>query len=145
MLLVWLARITLFSSLPPNAFRDFLHYSALSWIDQVFIGHAVYFYCITCALLFSSVRSNPESTLVRSNCALALGAVGPDARDAVPALTERLKDEEWTVRLQSATALGKIGPDAKPALTDLTKLEHDPQHQVAVAAKEARKRISEAH
>ena len=39
---------------------------------------------------------------------LALGQIGPEAKTAVPALTEVLKDE-W-VRRTATVALGEIGP-----------------------------------
>ena len=53
--------------------------------------------------------------LVRQNAALALGAIGPAAESAVPALSEALGDSEWAVRRQAAIALGEVGPAAKPA------------------------------
>jgi HEAT repeat protein len=43
-----------------------------------------------------------------------LGEMGPDARVAVPALIELLKDKD--LRVEAAAALGEIGPDAKAAL-----------------------------
>jgi HEAT repeat protein len=43
-----------------------------------------------------------------------LGEMGPDARVAVPALIEVLKDKD--LRVEAAAALGEIGPDAKAAL-----------------------------
>src|SRR5262245_63830339 len=43
---------------------------------------------------------------VRSGAATALGRIGPDARAAVPALIEALKDEVADVRVQVPGALG---------------------------------------
>ena len=60
----------------------------------------------------SLIAALKKDALVRQNAALALGQIGPDARDAVPALKEALGDSEWTVRRHAAIALGHIGPDA---------------------------------
>ena len=55
-----------------------------------------------------------SDALLRSQSALALGAIGPDAREAVAALTMTLDDPEWSVRRQAVLALGEIGPGAAP-------------------------------
>jgi hypothetical protein len=47
---------------------------------------------------------------VRSEAATAVGKIGPDARDAVPALTALLQDPNEEVRKVAATALEKINP-----------------------------------
>ena len=55
----------------------------------------------------------------RAAAAEALGRIGPVAKEAVPRLTELLKDEFTGVRYQAAIALGSIGhpdPDAMKAL-----------------------------
>lgn len=57
------------------------------------------------------------SALVRSKAAAALGRIGPDAKAAVPALVEALKDN--SIRTDAATALGEIGGAAKDALPAL--------------------------
>lgn len=59
-----------------------------------------------------------------SNAARTLGRIGPEAKAAVPVLTELLTHKEQSTRYNAASALGKIGPEAKaavPALTDLLK------------------------
>ena len=65
----------------------------------------------------------------RRDAALALGAMGPDAKDAVPALIDVLKtDSDHGVRLFAAASLGAIGPDARdsvPALIDALKADSD--------------------
>jgi len=48
--------------------------------------------------------------------AQALGAMGPDAETAVPALTRNLYYDVPHVRTAAAWALGEIGPAAKPAV-----------------------------
>lgn len=55
----------------------------------------------------------------RWRAALAIGAAGPEAADAVPALVEALDDEAENVRWASAAALGKIGPAASRAVPAL--------------------------
>ncbi len=49
----------------------------------------------------------------------ALGAIGPAAVEAVPALADALRDEDADVRSCVAYALGKIGPGAAPAASAL--------------------------
>ena len=78
---------------------------------------------------------------VRQAAAKALGKIGPEAKTAIPALTELLKDKE--VRLDVAEALGKIGPEAKTAVPALTELLKDEKQQVQDAATEALKKIRE--
>src|SRR5262249_3574866 len=49
------------------------------------------------------------------------GQIGPEARECVPSLIERLKDRDQLVRRRAARALGYFWEDAKliiPALTD---------------------------
>jgi HEAT repeat protein len=46
---------------------------------------------------------------VRSAAALALGEIGPEAKDAVPDLRAALKDQDGDVRRAAAEALRKIG------------------------------------
>lgn len=45
---------------------------------------------------------------VRLQAAEALGDIGPDAREAVPALREALEDNDWAVRRDASAALKKI-------------------------------------
>jgi HEAT repeat protein len=67
--------------------------------------------------------SDPEES-VRVAAADALGAIGPGASAAVPALAARLMDksEGRFVFRSSMQALGKIGPGAKAALPVLQEL-----------------------
>ncbi|MCZ7645933.1 MAG: HEAT repeat domain-containing protein [Planctomycetota bacterium] len=58
-----------------------------------------------------------ENVTARSRAARAIGRLGETARDAVPALTARLKDAEFEVRQVAADALNKIDPalNAEPS------------------------------
>src|SRR4051794_20348249 len=58
---------------------------------------------------------SPEAR-ARRQAAYALSQMGPEAKPAVPALTEALKDEEGEVRMLAAEALGRIGPGAAAAI-----------------------------
>ena len=65
------------------------------------------------------------SAEVRQTAAVALGRLGVDARTAVEALTNALKDKSDSVRAASAEALGRIGPEAKSAATPLMEALRD--------------------
>jgi hypothetical protein len=56
--------------------------------------------------------SNWEAAKVRWLAAEILGHIGPDAKDAVPALIKALQDDDAHVRAVAATTLGIIGPVA---------------------------------
>jgi HEAT repeat protein len=63
-----------------------------------------------------------EDVGVRRRAIFDVGRVGPEARDAVPALIEiLLSEEEEYVRQAAAHSLGRIGPDARAAIPALTK------------------------
>jgi HEAT repeat protein len=56
---------------------------------------------------------------MRRGSAWMLGKLGPEARDAIPALTEALKDENEVVRQKAAEALKKIeGEEAESGTPD---------------------------
>jgi HEAT repeat protein len=60
--------------------------------------------------------------MARKDSAKALAQIGPDAKDAVPALVEALKDPDDTVgRYWAAQALRNIGLAAVPTLTQALK------------------------
>jgi HEAT repeat protein len=65
----------------------------------------------------------------RWHAALYLGAIGPEAKAAVPALVEMFKtDKEGFLtsnRVQAAATLGAMGPDARPATTVLLEALDD--------------------
>lgn len=53
----------------------------------------------------------------RKYAVMALEKLGPEAREAIPALARALEDETPDVRGRAVRALGDIGPEAIPALT----------------------------
>jgi len=56
--------------------------------------------------------------------AQGLGAAGPAAASAVPALMEALKSSDKGMQMQAAEALGQIGPAANFAVPQLAELSH---------------------
>jgi HEAT repeat protein len=74
---------------------------------------------------------------VRKAAVLALGEIGPDAREAAPALGEvLLGDEEAAVRRRAAVALGEIGAVEAVAELKAARSEDDNEgvRQMATAA-----------
>ena len=78
---------------------------------------------------------------IRSAAAWALGAIGRNAAQAVPALVKAMSDENGDVRRAAATALGMIGPQARKALPELTNLSERAGKAGSIEAKEAIRRI----
>ena len=64
------------------------------------------------------LKDKNAETSVRRKAAEALGKIGSDAKDAVRALTDALKDRE--IRTEAAISLGEIGPGAKAAVPALS-------------------------
>src|SRR5262249_45408945 len=60
-----------------------------------------------------------KSDKVRIQAAWALGHIGPDSKDAVPALTAALKDANAEVCFKALEALGHIGPPSRSAVPAL--------------------------
>ena len=71
----------------------------------------------------------------------AVGSIGLDAAEAVPQLTEALKDTNADVRLAAVRALTNIGGPSKPAVPALKALLQDPKLEIREAAKDAIQRI----
>ena len=82
-----------------------------------------------------------DDEAIRINAAIALGKIGPEAKAAVPALIEALKNEGKKFIYVSIRALGEIGPEAKEAIPALTKLLNSKDDYVKKAAKEAIEKI----
>lgn len=53
---------------------------------------------------------------------LVISEIGPDAKEAVPALVKLLANEDQTLRREAIMALAAIGPDAEPAVEKLSAL-----------------------
>src|SRR5262249_46399239 len=66
-------------------------------------------------------RLKDKDVDVRSGAAFALGELGEEAKEAVPALIQALQDADRNARFWSAEALGKIGAPAVPALAEALK------------------------
>ncbi len=122
---------------------------------------------VRCASAFSIWQLTTDATLVlpallkdlrnveglgsdwdRQRAAETLGAIGPKAAPAVPALVEALGDvpsgDDFNLgqdRQAAAIALGRIGPAAKAAAPALRKALSDPRLRVRRAAVEALEKI----
>ena len=84
---------------------------------------------------------------MRVQAAVALGRLGEEAREVVPALIVALNDVDSTVQEQAAVALGRYGSEAEEAVASLQALATKPG-QLGIYATEAlgliEKRNSEA-
>jgi HEAT repeat protein len=65
---------------------------------------------------------NPEDVEFQRELRLAIGAVGPAAKAAIPELLKSLDSREFEIRGSSAYALAKIGPDAKEAIPKIREM-----------------------
>ncbi len=95
------------------------------------------------------VLKSPDSSMrARTAAAQTLGAIGPRANAAVPALIEALGDRRgriitfspetsYPAAIAAAHALGAIGPDAAQAIGPLVKLLADPNQSLSRSAIEA--------
>ena len=71
-----------------------------------------------------------------------LGRLGPQARDAVPALVKALEDPDWIVRRYAAGSLGFLESTAREAAAPLAlTAARDPREQVRVTAAFAMSRL----
>jgi HEAT repeat protein/lysophospholipase L1-like esterase len=82
----------------------------------------------------SSALGASTSAAVRMECAAALGAIGPGAREAAPALFAALADPSEPVRAASARALARIGPQAADVPRLVAALRSEDPYVVAFAA-----------
>jgi HEAT repeat protein len=80
---------------------------------------------------------------VRYTAVSVLGSYGPEAREAVPALTKALRDPDKHVRTGVAYALAEIGADARSAIPALVEASKDRDADVRSAANYALKRLRE--
>ena len=58
----------------------------------------------------------------RRKAAYALGQLGPEARQAVPALVKAADDKQLEVGWYALDALGRIGPRAESAVEDIVRI-----------------------
>jgi HEAT repeat protein len=65
---------------------------------------------------------NDPDVVVRRKAAFALGVLGKDAEDAVPALAAIMVDDaDEPLRIEASLALSKLGPVARPAVPSLAR------------------------
>jgi HEAT repeat protein len=72
-----------------------------------------------------------EDPAVQVQGAYGLARLGPEAREALPALAAALKAPDVRVRQNAAAALAAIGPQAAGAVPALTETLGDPEWSVA--------------
>ena len=89
---------------------------------------------------------NDTEPRFRAEAADELGALGPNAKSAVPALMRALTDGNSSVRTRVARALGLIGATSEPAIPEMIKALHDESEYVSMreACAEALAKISPA-
>ena len=85
--------------------------------------------------LVAVAKDNKRDPMIRKKAIEGLGAIGPDAKSAVPVLTDAIKD--GSVRIDAAIALGEIGPNAKSAVDTLTETAGDKKNKKDKAFKQA--------
>ena len=83
--------------------------------------------------LIGELQDQDEDSSVRSNAAIALGNIGEDAKDAVPALIQALQDQNSEIRYHAAMALGEIGSGAADAVSALIQALQDQDVRVIAA------------
>src|SRR5206468_2599697 len=78
----------------------------------------------------------------KASALFAISRMGPNAREAVPALLNALTDNRTRIRHAAADALGKVGPAAMNALPALIRSLKDADFQVRLAALNTLNRIA---
>ena len=73
----------------------------------------------------------------RAEAARSLGALGPEARAAAPALVGALGDADAAVRLRAAAALARVGGSLRDALPVLLAARNDPDEGIRREAEAA--------
>lgn len=82
-------------------------------------------------------KSRSIQTYAREFAAKRLGAMGSEARDAIPALIRALRNEQWTIRYEAARALGSVNPGSTDVRSALAAAGNDENDLVRRAAGEA--------
>lgn len=88
-------------------------------------------------------RQSDSEPQMRARAVRALGNVGPDVPEIVPALIEALADPDPGVRLLSVQALLRFGTAAQDAAPALTQATTDSDEPVRTLAAKALARIQE--
>ena len=91
-------------------------------------------------VLLTALR-DPLLVSVKEPALQALGAMGPAAKAAVPALTVALTDPDTFLRREAAAALANIGPAAKAASPALMTALQDGDAVVRQLAAAALKKV----
>jgi HEAT repeat protein len=126
-----------------NATRRILRWIILSIVLFGLINVGAFFAIVTMmgppkdkalAVNYWAAQCKDKDARRRCAAARALWEFGPEAKAAVPALTELLNDENWPVRWTAAEALGLVGPEAKTAVPALMEVLRDEDAQVRWAA-----------
>ena len=81
------------------------------------------------------------NVVARCTAARALGQMGPQAREALPALLQALQDREPLVRDSVAEAIGCVGPDVPDATLALVQALTDTNSFVQATAAKALKKV----
>jgi HEAT repeat protein len=91
----------------------------------------------------SKALSGPELVPAQKAIVFAFGRIGPDAKEAVPALLAILRepDSDEGLRLSVVDTLGRIGPAAREAAPTLKDMMQDPSSQMRRAAKQALEKL----
>ena len=97
------------------------------------------------ALLALMAALEDSDTNVRAWSAQAIGQIGPDAAQAVPALIMMLTNGDEGSRNSACIALRGLGPAAKAALAALRKARFDPSADVRGFSKRAIEQIEGPH
>jgi HEAT repeat protein len=88
--------------------------------------------------LITDLKNKDEAVRIKAARDIAGQA---NARDAIPALTEALKDSSPYVRKVAAATLGTLGPEASSSIPALEKARKDPDEGVRLAAVESLKQL----
>src|SRR5262249_23714339 len=79
--------------------------------------------------------------LARIQILTTLGLLGSDAKTALPAVIEALKDRDPNVRLTAAATLQRLGGEVKPTLPVLLEAVKSPDQKVSLRAHETLRRF----
>jgi serine/threonine protein kinase len=93
---------------------------AVSGLEQLGTNASV----ATPHLILALEDSDPEGE-VRWYATIAIGKIGLPAKQAIPSLIKRLRDEKSGIRAYSSWALGKMGSEAKDAIPVLLETLRD--------------------